>query len=114
MYEYNSTTSGLRCDSVLNKSMYFHVTNGLVPDIMHDVLEGCLAYEIKEFIKYAHSNRYFQLNDLNEMIRSFPYGFTDAKNKPSPFNNSLLTSNDHGLRQNGKLELHVCIKELPS
>uniref|UniRef100_A0A1X7VTQ9 Uncharacterized protein n=1 Tax=Amphimedon queenslandica TaxID=400682 RepID=A0A1X7VTQ9_AMPQE len=68
MYEYNSTTYGLRCDSVLNKSMYFHVTNGLVPDIMHDVLEGCLAYEIKEFIKYAHSNQYFQLNELNEMI----------------------------------------------
>ena len=103
LHEYNSTTYGLRCNSVLNKSVYFHVTNGLVPDIMHDVLEGSLAYELKEFIKYAHSNWYFQLNDLNEVIKLFPYGFTDAKNKPSSFNISLLTSSDHGLRQSGKL-----------
>ena len=70
---------------------------------MHDVLEGSLAYELKEFIKYAHSNRYFQLNDLNEVIKLFPYGFIDAKNKPSSFNSSLLTSKDHGLRQSGKI-----------
>ena len=85
------------------------MTNGLVPDIMHDVLEGSLAYDSKEFIKYAHSNRYFQLNDLNEVIQLFPYGFTDAKNKPSSFNSysSLLTSSDHGLRQSCKLLFFV-------
>lgn len=86
--------------------MYFHVTNGLVPDIIHDVLEGGV------YKKYAHSNRYFQFNDLNEVIKLFPYGFTDAKNKPSSFNSSLLTSSDHGLRQSGKLlffvQYHLC------
>ena len=101
LYDYNSTTYGLRCDSLLNKSLYFHVTNGLVPDIMHDVLEGSLAYEIKEFIRYANTNRLFHLSDLNEAIQMFSYGFTDSRNKPSPFNVSVLTSNDHGLRQSG-------------
>ena len=37
-------------DSILHQSNYFHVTKGLVPDIMHDVLEGCLSYVIKVFI----------------------------------------------------------------
>ena len=34
----------------------------LVPDIMHDVLEGCLAYEMKEIINYAVSGVIFSLN----------------------------------------------------
>lgn len=46
--EHNSIAFGIRCDSVLNLSKYFHVTEGLCPDIMHDVLEGSLAYELKE------------------------------------------------------------------
>ena len=29
-------------DLILTKSRYFHVTEGLVPDTMHDVLEGTL------------------------------------------------------------------------
>lgn len=101
LYEYNSTTYGLRGDSLLNKSLYFHVTNGLVPDIMHDVLEGSLAYEIKELIRYANSEGFCRLGDLNEAMNMFSYGSADRRNKPSPFNASVLTSNDHGLRQSG-------------
>ena len=29
-----------------------YVTEGLSPDIMHDILEGALQYETKELIKY--------------------------------------------------------------
>ena len=35
-----ATTYGVANNSVLNKCQYFHVVNGLVPDIMHDILEG--------------------------------------------------------------------------
>ena len=83
LHEYNSTTYGLQCDSPLNKSKYFHVANSLVPDIIHDVLEGSLAYEIKELIRYAHSKGLFTLNDLNEAISMFSYGFSDSRNKPA-------------------------------
>ena len=37
-----STTSSLNRDSVLNRSTIFHVTEGVVMDAMHDVLEGSL------------------------------------------------------------------------
>ena len=33
-------TYGVANNSVLNRYKYFHVVNGLVPDIMHDILEG--------------------------------------------------------------------------
>ena len=39
-----STTYGLVNDSVLNRLSFFHVTDGLAPDIMHDVLEGIYMY----------------------------------------------------------------------
>ena len=32
---------------------YFHVCNGsLIPDIMHDVLEGALQYEVKLMLQF--------------------------------------------------------------
>lgn len=37
---------------ILNLSPSYHVTKGLPPDIMHDVLEGVLQYEVKELLKY--------------------------------------------------------------
>lgn len=27
---------------------YFHVTEGLIPDVMHDILEGILPFEVAE------------------------------------------------------------------
>ena len=43
---HSSMTYGLTRDSCLNSSSYFHVTEGLAPDIMHDVLEGVAQYEV--------------------------------------------------------------------
>ena len=70
---------------------------------MHDVLKGSLAYEIKEIVKYFHTEGICSLNKLNEAISMFPYNGSDARNKPSPFGPTLLSSTDHGLRQCGKL-----------
>ena len=36
--DHVATTFGIFNDSVLHKSKYFHVTEGLILDIMHDVL----------------------------------------------------------------------------
>ena len=35
-----ATTYGVTKNSILNSYKYFHVVRGLVPDIMHDILEG--------------------------------------------------------------------------
>ena len=40
LHEHVATTYGLTRDSILNSLRFFHVTSGLPPDVMHDVLEG--------------------------------------------------------------------------
>lgn len=42
--DHMATTFGVVRNSVLNDLGYFHVTTGLVPDVMHNILEGmCLS-----------------------------------------------------------------------
>lgn len=81
---------------------YFHVTEGLVPDIMHDVLEGVLPFELKELLKFLISEKVFTLSELNNAIQTFPYTFLDAANKPNIIEVTTLRSSDHSLKQTGK------------
>jgi hypothetical protein len=104
LHEYISTTYGVTRDSILNTSKFFHVTEGLAPDIMHDVLEGCLQYEVKELLKYLILNvKVISLSVLNGRIDSFSYGYIDSPNKPVPISVNSLNSSDHGLKQTGML-----------
>ena len=95
-------TYGISFESVLNSSKYFHVTEGLVMDIMHDVLEGVLQYEVKELLKYLTSSRTCSLKQINRRFSMFPYGYSDVSNKPSGISSDNLSSCDHKLRQNGQ------------
>ena len=70
-------------DSILNTSRYFHVTEGLVPDIMHDVLEGCLPYEAKQLIRYLTASNIISLEDLNHIIETLPRRINPLPGKPS-------------------------------
>ena len=85
----------------MNQSRYFHVTEGLVPDVMHDVLEGIFPLEIKELIKQLIKDGIITLSKLNEAIETFPYGRTDSQNKPLQIAHTTLTSSDHSLKQTG-------------
>ncbi len=37
---HNATTNGVERNAILNDLCYFHVVDGIGPDIMHDILEG--------------------------------------------------------------------------
>ena len=100
-----STTYGVVFESILNTSKYFHVTDGLVMDIMHDVLEGILQYEVKELITYLVSEKICSLDYINRRISLLPYGYSDMGNKPSEISRDHLTSSDHKLHQNGKYSM---------
>lgn len=58
---------GINRNSVLNELAYFHVCSGaLVPDVMHDILEGALQYEIKLMLQVMmRTECYFPLSTLN-------------------------------------------------
>ena len=57
MHDHMSVIYGIHFNSILNSSKYFHITEGLVMDIMHDILEGTLEYEVKELMKYLISDK---------------------------------------------------------
>ena len=66
---------------------------------MHDILEGCLEYEVKELLKYLIQAKLITVNELNKRIEAFPYGYSDAKNNPSIISDKTLKSQDHSLKQ---------------
>ena len=60
------------------QGIYFHVIGGIPPDAMHDVLEG-LQYAVKEILKvYLLENKLFTLDELNNRIVLFDYGYLNA------------------------------------
>ena len=99
LHNHYATTYSLHRDSSLNTLKYFHVTEGLIPDIMHDCLEGCVQYEVKELLKYLSSNGILSVSTIQHLIQSFLYSGPDAKNQPSPITAATLASPDHCLKQ---------------
>lgn len=68
-------------------------------DIMHDFLEGALQYETKLLLHHLTSTGILSLNDINNAVQSFNYGFADSNNKPSVINHLSLDNNS--LKQSG-------------
>lgn len=96
---------GVTENSVLNSSRYFHVVDGLAPDIMHDILEGTAQTTLRCLIRHlVYDEKLFSLSTLNKRISSFNYGFTEQKNKPSEISQFSLQSSDT-LKQSGETDL---------
>ena len=101
--DHAATTYGVSCDSILNTSTYFHVVDGMVPDIMHDVLEGSLQLHLKCLFKYCILQmKYFSLDTVNSRIQSFYFGTADATNRPSNIAIDVLTSSKNSVKQSCK------------
>lgn len=79
----------------------------MVPDVMHDVLEGVLQYESKIMLKqFINQDHYLTLAQLNQQIEAFELGFSEVKSRPSPISHSTLQEGDSHLKQSGKFQLH--------
>ncbi len=107
---FYSKEYGINSLSVLNELTYFNVcSGGLLPDIMHDVLEGALQYEVKLMLKaFIFEDHYFTLDQLNTKLETMELGYMDAKDRPTPITVTHLRSSDsYLLSQSGKLRLLV-------
>ena len=102
--EHFATTNGVTRPSILNQSRYFHVIDGISPDVMHNLLEGVLQLAIMVLIKeLIIKKQYFHIKILNNRITSFCYGPVESANKPSTFKESGFSSaSDNGMKQTGK------------
>ncbi|RMX47642.1 hypothetical protein pdam_00025503, partial [Pocillopora damicornis] len=93
-------TYGVKTRSVLNQSRYFHITDGLVLDVMHDQLEGVLPLEVKILLqKYIQEENYFTLEIVNDRLERLWYPQSDASNKPSPIKPQSLANNSMRISQ---------------
>lgn len=88
--EQASTEYGVNCKSVLTELKYFNICNGsLLPDVMHDMLEGVLQYEAK--LVLYHLIRECHCMKLSHIIDSLELGYMESKNRPSPVKLNIRT-----------------------
>ena len=78
-----SVLSGVNRKTILESLPHFSVVTSMPHDIMHDLLEGVLAYEIKALLLYCIDRKYFSLSLLNERMKRFDYGYSENLNKPT-------------------------------
>ena len=101
LHDHIATTYGVVSNSVLNTCRYFHVSSGLVPDIMHDILEGSLELCMHHLLIYlTREKKLISLNALNDRISSFDYGPSEVKNRPTEIS-AVSLSSDGRLKQSG-------------
>ena len=102
LHSHIATTYGVTKASALNDLRYFHVVNGLVPDIMHDVLEGTTQLSLKHLLLYLiNEKKFFTLNKLNDRIVSFQYGPGEVSNRPSTISMVTFKAEKNTLKQSG-------------
>lgn len=74
---------------------------GLVPDVMHDHLEGALQYEVKLMLQsFIQVETIFQFGNLQYLLK---LGYVEKKDRPTPITSTTLMSSGHSLKQLGKL-----------
>lgn len=80
-----SVEYGINRLSLLESLPYFSVVMGLPHDIMHDLYEGVVPYELKLLIQHCIDESFFDLNLLNQRLESFDFGYSERGDKPAPF-----------------------------
>ena len=93
---------GINRNSILNELLYFNVCDGsLLPDIMHDLLEGVLQYEAKLLLLVLVQSNYFTLEDFNSRLENIELGYMECKNRPTIVSAKTFNSDGNSLKQNG-------------
>ena len=81
-----SSVYGIKQRPCLNSLKYFHVIDGLPPDIAHDIFEGVATDTVCNIITgLVSEEKLFSIDFVNGKIASFEYSQIDKKNKPQPF-----------------------------
>ncbi|XP_066933831.1 uncharacterized protein [Clytia hemisphaerica] len=82
---------GIKIKSCLNDLNYFHVIDGLPPDLAHDCFEGFAVDLVTNIIINFVKKGLFTLEVFNDRIETFPYAIIDRQNKPQVTKIKALT-----------------------
>ncbi|XP_060064737.1 uncharacterized protein LOC132545086 [Ylistrum balloti] len=78
-----TSVCGVKRDSPFNSLQYFHVTRGLPPDCMHDILEGCARYEVPLVLQSLEKDCIVKSTDILSSLQTWKYGMHDSTTKPT-------------------------------
>lgn len=101
----NGSLSPAQCgvirENVFNSLKYFHITQNMSFDPMHDVLEGIIPLAIKKILNdFVNISKSLTEIELNSRISNFDYGTAESKDKPSAnFSAKSLKTTGHALSQ---------------
>ena len=90
----NTFLTGIKENSIFNSLRYFHAVTSNVQDIMHDLLEGVCAYDMKLVCASLVQSKLFSLEQLNNSVQALNYGYHDSTSKPpviTSFDNEILS-----------------------
>ena len=109
-YSDNSKEFGVNFRSTLLELEHFNLCSGaLIPDVMHDLLEGVLQYEEKCLLKHCIDDcHYFSLSYLSRKIENIELGYMEADDRPTPLTSRILRSSDNSLGQKGTFSVEFC------
>lgn len=98
-----STKFGVNRLSILDKLPYFDLALCLPHDIMHVILEGVLARNLRLLLYHCIvEKKYFTLAHLNKIILGFQYGHHEQYNSPRPLDREKITGDSDKLGQSGE------------
>jgi hypothetical protein len=97
----NSRTFGVQSECELNKLQYYNFLNSPTVDIMHDVLEGVVPYEIKIVLKKLIRLGCFSLETVNLRLQAHNFGYLESKNRPT-----LIRLDGSGIKLVKRLHRH--------
>ena len=81
----SSKNFGVKYNSVFNELAHFHVAKpGLPPCLGHDLFEGIVAYDLMLCITHFISNDWFDIDEINRLVKCFKFKEYDAADKPCP------------------------------
>ena len=83
---------GINYRSILFELEHFSV-DSLVPDVMHDILEGTLQCEAKLVLQHVVREKYISYASFSSALIGLELGYMEADNKPTEI--SLTTLNDN-------------------
>lgn len=97
---------GINRESLLDSLSYFSTCTGsLLPDVMHDLLEGALQYEVKLMLRqFVYVKKCFTSDYLSMKLRNMELGYMECKDRPTAITDKILKSADNKLHQNGTIE----------
>lgn len=101
--EHFSTSFGISEMSALEEVPGYSVINGLPHDLMHDLFESVVPYELKLLIKHCVSEKYFTIPQLNNRMSRYDL----ANNRPSDFDPKICTT-DKKIRQSASQMMCLC------